>query len=370
MPKGSGRSGPSDETLLNLAKQLRTPNTVQSLRKLTQLDDSTLSRWLEKYLHSITVKDHRYFVLRGYEEGTVANSVSVPKVVVPKPVPKADGPSINDPSKEATLKPPEVDKWLNLYLKLGWELYKETKDSYILHPGQATAEPEQDVLSSDFRIYRDLSLDCARKMQDNDCSSYFRGICRNCHQQKNEAPMLQEFCPNCSKDGSFELAKRTITDNTGIAPPQNFVLQYLSYGYMKEMFLLVEKELRELKQKGDLSGVFRLNAAFIGKYQKLSTDLDRCGVYALSIESDLRHAFPKIIMLHQDEAIKAIELTFDCSRWHQGRAKGNEIAPILSSLYKNSLEKFEKIAIPIINQAMQQNLMYRVHASVSEEKMS
>ena len=331
---GRGQKPPADDELFSVMMQLRTPIDLKSLCSATGMDDSTLSRWINTYLVPVAEQGrHGRLWLRGYTDGEPAGSVAVPKAAAEKP-----------------------DKWLNLYLRLGWIYLSETQGHYILLQGSASSEPNEDIVPSDFRFFRDLTLIAACDMQHADeeaCVSFFNGICKKCQCQPFRAPMVHDLCSPCSQRGSYELATEKLR-SLGVSLMKPFILTYLTYEYHEELMLLMQRDLRTLYEKRELPQLNRLWAAFNSRHKKLSLRLGETGNWYPSIEEHLRHCYPRIALVPEKDATIAIESALDCARWHQMHAQCPD--SIVYALFEDAHRRYETVGRPILDKALQQNI--------------
>jgi hypothetical protein len=331
---GRGQKPPADDELFSVMVQLRSPTDLKSLCSRTGKDDSTLSRWMRSYLAPVVEQD-RYdsLWLRGYDRGEPAGSVAVPKASAEKP-----------------------DKWLNLYLRLGWTYHRETREHYILLQGSASSEPNEDIVPSDFRFFRDLTLIAGCDMQRVDeegCTNFFRGICEKCQRQPFRAPMLHDLCSPCSQVGSYELAAEKLR-SLAVSLMKPFILTYLSYEYHKELMVLMQRDLRIVYEKRELPELNRLWAAFSSRHRKLSLRLSESNNWYPSIEEHLRYCYPKIVLVQEKDATEAIKSALDCARWHQMHAQCPD--PIVYALFEDAHRRYETVARPILEKALQQDI--------------
>jgi len=331
---GRGQKPPAEDELFSVMMQLRSPTDLKSLCSRTGKDDSTLSRWMRDYLAPVVEQD-RYdrYCLRGYDRGEPSGSVAVPKASAEKP-----------------------EKWLNLYLRLGWTYHRETQGHYILLQGSASSEPDEDIVPSDFRFFRDLTLIAACDMQHMDeegCTNFFRGICDKCQRQPFRAPMLRDLCSPCSQVGSYELAAQKLR-SLAVSLMKPYILTYVSYEYRKELMLLMQRSLRELYEKRELPKLYRLWPAFSNRYRKLSLRLSEPKNWDTSIEGYLYTCYPKIAMIQETEAVEAIKAALDCACWHQMDVQCPD--PIVYGLFEDAHRRYETVARPILEKALQQDI--------------
>jgi hypothetical protein len=326
------RKGPSEEDLFQIGKLLVTPVPIKFISERLRIPVPTVYRWLNEFFSRVVEERNGLYWLRGYAGGEPCGSVIIPK----------------------------EGRWLNIYLRLGWEYQDETQGHVILRQGRASSEPDEDVIPSDFRVFRDYTLITGCDMRNTNeefCSNFFRVVCAKCPRKPYHAPTLQDLCPKCGKKGSYELAKQKL-QSLSISTMQPYVLTYLSYEYRKELMLLMEKRLREAYEKRDLGNFYRLWAAFRSRYEKLKRQLLDCGNYDLSLEDKLLHWFPQLVKVSQDDAHKLIKTTLDFVRWHQMDEQG--LDPVIIHAYQAAGKEYEKLAAPILGRVVQQTVS-RLH---------
>jgi len=334
-----GRKGPDDELLFRVARELRVPTNVESLSRRVGIAPRTLDRYVRRsdrkepgYLEPIVEEHNGLYWLRGYAGGEVAGLVAVPK-------------DIDRPQK-----------WFDLYVKLGWQPHNETREHYLMLQGQATSEPDEDVIPANFRVFRDLVLISGydlKKMDEEFCSNFFRDLCRTCSHEPYKAATLQDLCPACASTGSYELVKQKL-EKLGIFARKELVLTYISYEYKKELMLFTERTLREFYMRGELSDLHRLDAAFKGHYRRMMNRLFRERSYDPTLERELVNVFPHIVTVSQEEAAKAIKITLDAARWHEMDEPA--IDPLIVRQFEPSYEQYVKEARPIIEKALRRKL--------------
>jgi len=334
-----GRKGPDDQDLFRVAKELRVPTSVEFLSHRLGIAPRTLDRYLRRsdrkepgYLEPIVEGRDGLYWLLGYPDGEPAGLVAVPK-------------DIDRPTK-----------WFDLYVRLGWQPHSETPGHFILLQGQATSEPDEDMIPSNFRVFRDLVLVSGYDLKKSDeefCSNFFRDLCRTCSHEPYKATTLQDLCPACASSGSYELVKQKL-EKLGIFPRKELILTYISYEYKKELLLLTERMLRELYVKPQLPDMNRLNAAFKGHYRRMMSRLFREHSYDPTLERELLEVFPHIVAVTQEEAAKAIKITLDAARWHEMDEPA--IDPFIVRQFEPSYERYVKEARPIIEKALRLRL--------------
>jgi len=283
---------------------------------------------LEGHLLPIIEKDRGLYWLRGYAQGKPD-----PIVVIPRGT---------------------DDKLLKIYLKLGWEPHKfdEKTDSVVLLARRAISEPDEDLVPSEFRLYRELVLSTGctpQTVNEKECSKYFREICKNCSAQPYRAPTLKELCPKCKEIGSYELVKQQL-QILGIQPKPSRVLAYLSYEYRKEMFVVIDQYLREAFVKGDLALFHRRRTALRNRCNELVLKLFDYNTFDASLENKLSKAIFQFAVLPAADAEKAIRITLNCARWHQLDMLDPEAK--FFDLYEKAAKEYEVVARPMLDKAL------------------
>jgi hypothetical protein len=198
-----------------------------------------------------------------------------------------------------------------------------------------------------FRKYRDIFQDLGSLISDPErVEEYLTALCESCKRVTAYPPTIPHLCKDCKDCNSslYSLARENLAPYVKQSEMSSLIACFLMYEYKTHLFVLSYKQLIE-----DIRSL--PDREWAPLYSATLERLHRLNCRDSSLEPKILDYFVILLSADPEKGEEAIRITLNAVKWHLIREISQD--PRVDKEYSDAMQRFENVAIHIINKARQ-----------------